>query len=69
MCVGMLLYSTLHILWTKITIVSPKTLMNVWSPMEDVNMFVRTLMAAIHVHVTVDIYLEWMSTIVMVHIC
>jgi len=32
-----------------------KTLMNVWSPMEDVNMFVRALMVAIHAHVMLDI--------------
>ena len=40
--------------------------MNVWNPMEDVNTFVRTLMEAIHVHVVLDMYLEWMITIVKV---
>ena len=40
--------------------------MNVWSPMEDVNMFVRTLMVATHVHVILDMCLEWMITIVKV---
>jgi len=34
--------------------------------MEDVNTFVRTLMEAIHVHVVLDMYLEWMITIVKV---
>lgn len=42
--------------------------MNVWSPMEDVNTFVRTQMEAIHVHVVLDMYLVWMVTIVKVYI-
>ena len=42
--------------------------MSVWSPMEDVNIIVRTLLGAIHVHVIVDIYFDQMATIAKVHI-
>ena len=34
--------------------------------MEDVNIFVRTLLVAIHVHVTLGIHLDQMITIVKV---
>ena len=34
--------------------------------MEDVNIFVRTLLVAIHVDVILDMYLEWVITIVKV---
>ena len=43
-----------------------KISMSVWSPMEAVNMFVRMLLVAMHVHVIVDMYLEWVVTIVKV---
>ena len=35
--------------------------------MEDVNKSVRTLLVAIHVHVVLDMYLEWVITIVKVY--
>ena len=43
-----------------------KISMSVWSLMEDVNMFVRTLLVAIIVNVILDMHLEWVDTIVKV---
>ena len=40
--------------------------MNARNTMEDVNIIVRTLWAAIHVYVTVDTYLEGINTFVKV---
>ena len=40
--------------------------MNAWNTMEDVNIIVRTLLAAIHVYVTVGTYMEGINMSVKV---
>jgi len=64
MCVGMWYEGIL--LCFKMFYMLYKTLMSVWSPMEDVNKFVWTLMVATIVHVILDMYLEQVITIVKV---
>jgi len=44
-----------------------KTLMSALSPMEAVNIFVRALMVAIHVHVILDMH--WRRTNMIVKVC